>query len=209
MTNQDDDLQTTIARAPCPEVYRDLHYYEKCTFEAGHTGPHSFTEQQSTVARAEDKALAWALRGRDGEPVTLIQKLEQSMEFGSAMERLAIENNARATEAEAKDKLHEESMMHHYHLWLKTDDKLREAEAALANLREELEEARAAGYREADFADRMEKELAEAKSRLATVEGALDEIANWPVSRGSHLFGERLRKIARDALAAIKQLEGE
>lgn len=42
----------------------------------------------------ETETPAWALKGRDGEPVTLLQKLEQAMEFGSAMERLAIENNA-------------------------------------------------------------------------------------------------------------------
>lgn len=36
---------------------------------------------------------AWWEIGRDGETVTLFQKLEQAMEFGRQMERLAIEND--------------------------------------------------------------------------------------------------------------------
>lgn len=45
---------------------------------------------------------AWMYIGRDGEPVTLEEKLEQVMQFGDAMERLAIENNARAIAAESR-----------------------------------------------------------------------------------------------------------
>ncbi len=52
---------------------------------------------------------SWAFIGRDGEPVTLLQKLEQSMEFGSAMEKLAIENNqVLAAERERADALQRE-----------------------------------------------------------------------------------------------------
>ena len=40
--------------------------------------------------------------GRDGEPVTAEQKIAQLLEFGAAMDRLAVENNTRALAAEAR-----------------------------------------------------------------------------------------------------------
>lgn len=40
----------------------------------------------------------WWQIGRDGEDVTLFQKLQQSMEFGAAMDRLAVENNTKYLE---------------------------------------------------------------------------------------------------------------
>lgn len=45
------------------------------------------TNQQGNEGRG------WMYRGRDGETVTIEEKLEQALEFGSAMEKLAIENN--------------------------------------------------------------------------------------------------------------------
>lgn len=44
---------------------------------------------------------AWTLIGRDGESVTLLQKLEQVIEFGVAMEKLSIENYAALGESAA------------------------------------------------------------------------------------------------------------
>lgn len=54
----------------------------------------------NTAGEAGEKG--WMHIGRDGEPVTLEEKLEQVMQFGDVMERLAIENNARALDAESR-----------------------------------------------------------------------------------------------------------
>ncbi len=61
---------------------------------AAHTEESLLFQEYMTLHNAREAVPAWALIGRDGEPVTLLQKLEQSMEFGSAMEKLAIENNS-------------------------------------------------------------------------------------------------------------------
>ncbi len=124
---------------------------------------------------------AWALIGRDGEPVTLLQKLEQSMEFGSAMEKLAIENNKalaaeRERAAEAEHYLAEErkervaTQAFAQGEYLRLEHKIEKAEAELQAERERAKEYKAqADKLEADYlAARAKLQASNRRDALAT-----------------------------------------
>lgn len=80
------------------------------------------------------------------------------------------------------------------------------ATAALAEANAELEEAHAAGYREADFADRLVAEVDALKAALAEAEKALraglDLVYNPPAGYWMKASSEWMAT-ARDALARI------